>query len=400
MKITKVDIFKVGFPKYPIWKPILCRIYTDEGIYGDGEAAMAYGVASTGAFGMLQDLANLVIGMDPLENEVIWQKMYRSTFWGQNGGGVFTAAMSAIDIALWDIKGKYFNVPVYKLLGGRLRDHLRTYASQLQFGWQKEMKAMFTVDEYVWAAKEAVSQGYDCIKVDFLWFKPEGGAYNDDERTTLLDPKTLATVVERVKAVREAVGPYVDIIMENHSFPDAQSAVQLARAVEPYNIYYFEEPNTPDPHTAKYISEKINIPIANGERIFTRWQYAKFFEQNTLQVAQPDIGTCGGITEVKKICDMAYVYDVAIQIHACGSPLSTAAALHVEASIPNFIIHEHHIVSTTPFNSKLCKHDYQPVNGKFKVPELPGLGNELSDFVLHECEKVTIEKNDSAWRTT
>ncbi|MGI6349126.1 MAG: mandelate racemase/muconate lactonizing enzyme family protein [Eubacteriaceae bacterium] len=397
MKITKIDVFQVSSPDNPVWRPVLCRVYTDKGIYGDGEAAMAYGVASAGAFGMVQELANLVIGMNPLENEVIWQKMYRSTFWGQNGGGVFTAAMSAIDMAVWDIRGKYFNAPLYTLLGGKMRDNLRTYASQLQFGWGDTMKDMLTVDDYVRSAKKAVAEGYDCIKIDFFWYKPEGGRYQEDDQTTLLDPKTLEVVVERVKAVREAVGPYVDIIMENHSLTDAQSAVQLAKAVEPYNIYYFEEPNTPDPHTAQYISEKTNIPIANGERIYTRWQYTKFFEKNTIQVAQPDIGNCGGITEVKKICDLAYIYDVAVQLHACGSPLSTAAALHIEASIPNFIVHEHHIINITPANIRLCKYDYQPVNGKFKVPDLPGLGNELSDYVLKESKKVTIEDNKLAW---
>jgi galactonate dehydratase len=397
LKITKIDVFQVSSPDNPVWRPVLCRVYTDKGIYGDGEAAMAYGVASAGAFGMVQELANLVIGMNPLENEVIWQKMYRSTFWGQNGGGVFTAAMSAIDMAVWDIRGKYFNAPLYTLLGGKMRDNLRTYASQLQFGWGDTMKDMLTVDDYVRSAKKAVAEGYDCIKIDFFWYKPEGGRYQEDDQTTLLDPKTLEVVVERVKAVREAVGPYVDIIMENHSLTDAQSAVQLAKAVEPYNIYYFEEPNTPDPHTAQYISEKTNIPIANGERIYTRWQYTKFFEKNTIQVAQPDIGNCGGITEVKKICDLAYIYDVAVQLHACGSPLSTAAALHIEASIPNFIVHEHHIINITPANIRLCKYDYQPVNGKFKVPDLPGLGNELSDYVLKESKKVTIEDNKLAW---
>lgn len=398
MKITKVDVFQVNLPENPIWKPVLCRVYTDEGLFGDGEAAMAYGVASTGAFGMLQDLANLVIGMNPLENEVIWQKMYRKTFWGQNGGGIFTAAMSAIDIALWDIRGKFFGVPISTLLGGKMRSELRAYASQLQFGWGTETAALTAPKEYARAALDAVKEGYDCIKIDFLSYKPEGGSFTDDERTTLLPPKTVKIVTDRLKAVRDAVGPDVDIIMENHSLPDAQSAVQLARAVEPYNVYYFEEPATPDPHTAKYISEKTNIPIASGERIYTRWQYAKYFQENTLQVAQPDIGNCGGITEVKKICDMAYVYDVSVQIHTCGSPLSTAAALQLEAAIPNFIIHEHHIVNRTQSNIKLCKYDYQPENGRIAVPDRPGLGNELSDFVLNECKKVTIAHNDSAWK--
>lgn len=274
---------------------------------------------------------------------------------------------------------------------------IASYASQLQFGWEETMKDMITTEQYAWAAKRAVAEGYDCIKVDFLWYRPDGKKYSDDERTTLLNPKTIATVVDRVRATREAVGDDVDIIMENHSLTDAQSAVQLAKAVEPFNIFYFEEPNTPDSHTAKYISEKTNIPIANGERIYTRWQYNKFFKNNTIQVAQPDIGTCGGITEVKKVCDLAYIYDVAIQLHVSGSPLSTAAALQVEATIPNFIIHEHHIINITPANIKLCKYDYQPVGGKFKVPELPGLGNEWSDYVLNEAKKVTIESNKLAW---
>ena len=402
MKVTKVDVFYVDDAEAPSIHPVLCRIYTDNGLYGDGEAAMAYGVGATAAFGMVQDLANLIIGMDPLENEKIWDKMYRTTFWGQNGGGVFTAGMSAIDIALWDIKGKFFGVPVYTLLGGKLNDNLRTYASQLQFGWKDTMGAAFSIEDYVAAAKRAVEQGYDAVKVDFFTFRerPELGGFGDKERTTLLTNENLSLVVNRVRAVRETVGPNVDIIIENHSFLDANTAIQLARAVEPYNIFYFEEPNTPDPHTAKRICEKINIPVASGERIYTRWQYAKYFAENSLQIAQPDMGTCGGFTEVKKICDMAYTYDVAIQIHACGSPLSTAASLQMEAAIPNFVIHEHHQCNMVHSHIKLCRYDYQPVNGRFKVPDLPGLGQELSDFVLEDREnvrKVTIDGSKTMW---
>lgn len=398
MRIEKVDVFRVDVASDPMWHPILCRVYTDEGIYGDGEAALAYGTGSRAAFGMVQDLAELVIGMDPLETEVIWNKLYRRTFWGQNGGCVVTAGMSAIDLACWDIRGKYFNAPVYQLLGGKINDNLRTYASQLQFGWRDKMGAMFTTKEYVEASMRALARGYDAIKIDFFTFRPEGGNYTDSDRTTLLPPRMLGEVVERVRAVRDAVGPNVDIIVENHSFLDAQSAVQLARALEPFNIYFFEEPNTPDPQTARYISSKTNIPIANGERIYTRWQFKSFFADGTLQVAQPDLGTCGGITEGKKICDMAYAYDVAVQVHACGSPLCTAAALQLEAVIPNFIIHEHHQVNLCESNIKLCKYDYQPQNGKFKVPDLPGLGNEWSDFVLHETPKVTVVGGGSTWK--
>jgi L-alanine-DL-glutamate epimerase-like enolase superfamily enzyme len=392
MKITHVDVFAPEIKERPVWRPIMCRIYTDEGIYGDGEAALAYGIASPAAFGMIRDLATLIIGMDPLDNEVIWDKLYKSTFWGQNGGPVVFAGMSAIDIALWDIKGKAFQVPVYKLLGGKRRDNLRTYASQLQFGWSDHQEELTTLEEYAEVSKKAVAEGYDAIKIDFFTFAPDTGRrYTAEDCTRLLSPETVKIVTDRVAAVREAVGPGVDIIMENHSRPDAQSAVQLGRAVQQYNIFYFEEPNTPTPKTAKFISEKLNMPIAHGERVYSRWQYAPYFEDQSVQVIQPDLGNCGGLTEGKKICDMAYVYDISVQAHVCASPLSTAVALHLESVIPNFVIHEHHTNNLKQYNKDLCTVDWQPVNGKFKVPEEPGLGCEFTDLVLKTENKVTVK---------
>ena len=389
MKIVKVDVMQLGTDVRPDWRPIVCRIYTDEGIYGDGEAAMAYDVGALGAFGMLQELAKMVIGMDPLDNEVIWDKLYRSTFWGQNGGPVTFSAISAIDIALWDIKGKYFKVPVYKLLGGKKRDNLRCYASQLQFGWGEVRIPARTPEDYAKNAKKAVKEGYDAVKFDFFLYNEEDGFFNDNDRLGLLSKKYLNIVEKRIAAVREAVGPDVDIIMENHSYTDAQSALQLGRMAEKYDIFCFEEPTTPYPKITKYMSDKLNIPIATGERIYSRWQYAQYFENCSVQMIQPDFGNCGGITEGKKICDMAYAYDVGVQGHACGSPLSNVVALHLECVIPNFVIHEHHAVNLTPYNKSYCIYDYQPVNGKYKVPELPGLGNELSELSLIHISEPT-----------
>ncbi len=391
MKIVKVDVMQLGTDVRPDWRPIVCRIYTDEGIYGDGEAAMAYDVGALGAFGMLQELAKMVIGMDPLDNEVIWDKLYRSTFWGQNGGPVTFSAISAIDIALWDIKGKYFKVPVYKLLGGKKRDNLRCYASQLQFGWGEVRIPARSSEDYAKNAKKAVAEGYDAVKFDFFLYDEKDGFFNDNDRLGLLSKKYLNIVEKRIAAVREAVGPDVDIIMENHSYTDAQSALQLGKMAEKYDIFCFEEPTTPYPKITKYMSDKLNIPIATGERIYSRWQYAQYFENCSVQMIQPDFGNCGGITEGKKICDMAYAYDVGVQGHACGSPLSNVVALHLECVIPNFVIHEHHAVNLTPYNKSYCIYDYQPVNGKFKVPELPGLGNELSESAMNNSVKVTIE---------
>lgn len=391
MKITKVDVMQVTGEGFPPWRPIVCRIYTDEGIYGDGEAALAYGVASSGAFGMVKDLAKLIIGMDPLDNEVIWDKLYKTTFWGQNGGPVVFAGISALDIALWDIKGKYFKVPVYKLLGGKKRDNLRCYASQLQFGWGDGFTPMCSAQDYAAVSKKAVADGYDCVKIDFFTFDRDKRMFTQEDSTRLLSPYYVDLVEERVAAVREAIGPSVDIIMENHSNLDAQSAVQLGKRIQKYNIFYYEEPNTPSAKTAKFICDKLEMPIAHGERVYSRWQYAQYFENMSVQVIQPDIGNCGGITEAKKICDMAYVYDVSVQAHVCASPLSTAVALHLECVIPNFVIHEHHVVNLMKKNQDLCIHNYQPVNGKYKVPELPGLGNELSEYALTHCDKVTVK---------
>lgn len=402
MKITKIEVMQfhpiestggASAPmdmRNPAWNPIGCRVYTDEGIYGDGEAAMAYGAGYHGAFGMLRDLSSLVIGMDPMKNELIWEKLYKQTFWGQNGGPVLFAALSALDIAMWDIRGKALNAPLHILLGGKRREQLRTYASQLQFGWDDHICPAFSAQEYANNAKKAVAEGYDAVKVDFFAYDRDGTPFSEEQRTGLLKPYYVDLIEERVAAVREAVGPDVDIIMENHSYLDAQSAIQLGRRVEKYNIFCYEEPNTPSPKTAKYISEKLSMPIASGERIYTRWQYAPYFEDQSLQLIQPDVGSCGGITEVKKICDMAHVYDIGVQVHVCSSPLCTAAALQIESVIPNFVIHEHHVFNLYPHNIRLCKYDYQPVNGKFQVPDLPGNGNEYSDYALTHCDKVTV----------
>lgn len=392
MKITKVEILhlKTNFKKGH-WRPIVCRIYTDAGIYGDGEAALAYGEAQSAAFGILQNFGKLILDMNPLNHEMIWDKLYRTTFWGQNGGPVIFAGISAIDIALWDIKGKYYHAPVYELLGGKRREKLRCYASQLQFGWGPELIPQRTPEDYAREAKKAVADGYDAIKIDFFTFKPDAGNFAPEDRIGLLAPHYRKLVEARVKAVREAIGPDVDLIIENHSYTDAQSSAQLGKLLKKYDIFYYEEPTTPTPQLSKFVHEETGLPVANGERIYTRWQYIEYFKQDAIQVIQPDVGTCGGITEIKKICDMAYVFDVGVQVHACGSPISTAAALQLECVIPNFVIHEHHTYNLSPENIQICKYNYQPEQGYYSVPDLPGIGQELSDWAFKHCDRAVIE---------
>jgi galactonate dehydratase len=395
MKIVSIDVMELRPRKDKNWRPVVCRINTDKGLYGYGEAAMAYGTGASAAFGMIKDLSACIIGMDPLDHEVIWDKLYKGTFWGQNGGPVVYSGISALDIALWDIKGKYFKVPVYKLLGGKKRERLRSYASQLQFRWGDGVVPAFATADYVAAAKHAVSEGYDAIKIDFFTYDRDGRFFSSEDTTRLLNPYYLDLVEERISAVRDAVGPEVDIIIEAHSFTDAQSAIQIGKRAEKYNIFCYEEPTTPSPKITKLVADNVRIPLASGERIFTRWGYAPYFENGSLALIQPDLGTSGGITECKKISDMAYTYDVGVQIHVCASPLSLAASLQVEAAIPNFCIHEHHVINKASFNRELCVHDYQPVDGFMTIPELPGIGNELSEYALETAviETVTTEKS-------
>lgn len=399
MKITSVDIIKTfplantantavgGVP----WCPICVRINTDEGISGFGEIGLAYGNAQTAGFGQGIDFAKCIIGMDPMNSEAVWNKLHRLTFWGMGGGGVILAGISGIDMALWDIKGKALNAPVYQLLGGKTNAKLRAYASQIQFDWGRESHSLVKPEEYAEAARKAMADGFDAVKVDPIGFDLQG-RWMGWSSYGLLRQEQLKVAVERVAAIREAGGPNLDIIIELHSLTDTNTAIQLGRELEQFNCFYLEEPTQPlNPSLFREIASKVNIPLATGERSYSRWGYRQFFEDRSLSIIQPDLGNTGGITEGKKICDMAYVYDIGVQLHICGGPIATAAALQLEAVIPNFVIHELHASALIEENIKLCKYNYQPVNGYFEVPERPGIGQELTEEAIKASEIVTIK---------
>ena len=197
--------------------------------------------------------------------------------------------------------------------------------------------------------------------------------------------------VERIAAAREAGGPDMDIIVEIHSLLDANTAAILGKALEPYRIMYYEEPTMPcNPGVFKHIKERCSLPLATGERSYTRWGFRQFFEDRTLDVIQPDLCNTGGITETKKICDMAQVYDVGVQIHVCGGPIATAAALQLEATIPNFVIHEEHNANLLTKFKNAGKYFYEPKDGFYEVPELPGIGQEMSEQEMATARKVVI----------
>jgi galactonate dehydratase len=320
---------------------------------------------------------------------LLWSRMLRESFWGLGGGPVLYAAMSAIDTALWDIKGKALNVPVYQLLGGKTNDNLRTYASQLQFDWSQDCIKMLTPDDYARAASKAMAEGYDAVKVDPIVYDANGDSSYD--RTKLFTPKQMKLFGDRMRAIRKEVGDDVDIIFEAHSLMGCASAIQMGSIVEEVGCMMYEEPvSYLNSAVHKKVSENVKVPIAGGERLYHRWDARPYFEDQSIDVLQPDVGLCGGFTEAKKVCDYADVYDIRIQAHVCGGPVATAASLQLEAAIPNFLIHEHHTYAIKSWNRELCIQDYQPVNGKFKVPDLPGIGIELNDKIVKRSPHVTI----------
>ena len=315
MKITSVECYlgDKGLGGF-----VTVKVNTDEGISGFGEAGLAYGKCSEAAFGQCQDFARMVLGMDPFNTEEIWEHLHRHTFWGMGGGVVVTSAMAAIDTACWDIKGKALNLPVYKLIGGKTNKNLRAYASQLQFGWRTliekndALTLLYDPKDYYDVVKDAMAEGYDAVKIDPV-FAPleerpmaEVMATQGNQIRGCYREHDLTRSVERIAAAREAGGPDLDIIVEIHSLLDANTAALLGQALEPYRIMYYEEPTMPcNPGVFKHIKERCKLPLATGERSYTRWGFRQFFEDRTLDIIQPDLCNTGGITETKKICDMA-----------------------------------------------------------------------------------------------
>ena len=257
---------------------------------------------------------------------------------------------------------------------------------------------LYDPKDYYRVVKEAVDEGYDAVKIDPVFAPTEPASMGDVMATQGTQIRgcyrehDLKRSVERIAAAREAGGPDMDIIVEIHSLLDANTSAELGKALEPYRIMYYEEPTMPcNADMFKHIKEKSGLPLATGERSYTRWGFRQFFEDRTLNVIQPDLANTGGITETKKICDMAQVYDIGVQIHVCGGPIATAAALQLEATIPNFVIHEEHNANLTSAFVKGGKYYYAPKDGYYTVPELPGIGQEMSDFYIANAKKVVIE---------
>ena len=385
MKITGVKIYQISIGgRYPV----LVQLFTDTGISGLGDAAVAYGAGTTAAAAMVKELAEkFILGKDPFNIEALWSEMYDHTFWAKGGGPIIFAGISAIEQALYDIKGKALNVPVYDLLGGKIRDKARVYAN----GWSFRAN---DPDEYALAAEKVINDGYTAMKL-----YPLSTSLNDAEghirhvSNRSIDRKAEDLTVARVRAVREAVGPEIDLMLDMSAELTTDAIIRIARKVEDQDIMFLEEPVDPfNVEALKKVSEQVQMPIAVGERLYTRYGFRRVMELQAADILQPDIGNTGGIMETKKIAAMAEVYNMRIQPHTCSSPVATAAALQLDACITNFFIQELYPYRI-PEHFQIVDHapELDVKNGFLPISDRPGLGIELVEervkpFLWAQCK--------------
>lgn len=306
MKITDLEVFRMCSPNGDSTNWTFVRIHTDEGIHGVGEGSLQYKDAALEA--ELLDFRKFLIGKDPFQIERIWTSLHRRVTW--TGGAVTISAISAIDLALWDIKGKALGVPVYELVGGASHDRVRIYAN----GW---FVGADGPESYAEKAAAAVAEGYTAIKL--YPFSGTQGA-----RQT-----RLSRGVAVVAAVREAVGPDIEIDIDIRGRMNMWSARRVAQRLEPYDLAWLEEPVMFDNVNAMaQLAREVNVPVSTGEQLYTRWQFRALLEQNAVGIIQPDICHAGGMTELKKIAAMAETYYVMVVPHNSNGPISTVASLH------------------------------------------------------------------------
>ncbi|MBP0623348.1 mandelate racemase/muconate lactonizing enzyme family protein [Cupriavidus consociatus] len=397
MKVTEIEVLDTdlsGRDGMQSWRIVLARVHTDEGITGLGEAAMAYGTGAPAVGPMILSLGErFVLGADPFHTDSIWETMLRRSLWAEAGGSVIFAAMSAIETALWDIKGRALGQPVHRLLGSATPAPLRCYASQLDLGWGENGRSLGSAEQYLDVATRVRAAGYDCVKVNPIKSDEEGKRATG--RHGLFTPKQRDFIRKRMEAVREGLGSGADIIVELNSMTSTAAALQVAELVQDLGVIFIEEPTHPtSDHAHLKMSRRSPVPLATGERLYTRWGFLPYLEAGAVDMIQPDVCITGGIGEAYRIAHLAHTFDVGVQAHVCGSPLATAIALQFEASIPNFVIHEHHAMALRPANRELFEEELQPTAGKFEVPTKPGFGMTLRREAEAAMSKVSVKLSD------
>ena len=345
---------------------VFIKIETDQGISGIGEATLEMKEKTVEA--AVAELKDYLIGKDPRQIEHHFHLIYRDSYW--RAGPVLMSALSAVEMALWDISAKELGVPAYRLLGGKCNDRVKAYAN----AWFAGAK---TPEAFAEKAKEAVARGFQALKWD-----PFGSAYMN------ISAKELDNAMATVGAVRDAVGNEADLLIEGHGRFNVPTACTIARALEPFNPLFFEEPIPPDNLDALAdVRRKSPINIAAGERLYHRCQFRELFEKRAADVIQPDISHAGGLGECKKIAAMAEAYHVAFAPHNPSGPVANAATLQLAACTPNFFLLET-MASDIPWRKDLTTENLVFKDGYFHIPDRPGLGLELNEdaFDAHPYE--------------
>ena len=361
MKITDVKTLVMGTS----WRNLtFVKVETDEGLTGVSEVRMNN---RTDALVAYIDGAKRrhVIGSDPFNTEDLYQRLFRDDY--GRAGEIVATGISVIEIACWDIIGKALNQPVYRLLGGACRDKIKAYAN----GWYRVER---TTEEFHAAAKRVLEKGYRALKFD-----PFGAGYYE------LSYEEKLKSVGLVEAVRDAVGPDVEILVEMHGRFSPYMAIEISAELEKYQPSWVEEPVPPDNIAAlAKASEKINLPVATGERLHNKYEYRELINLQAADILQPDITQTGGFLETKKIAAMGDMCYMTVAPHNVGGPVSTATALHFAACTTNFKIQEHFNDFSEAWVKEAATGCPEVIEGYFSLPDGPGLGMELNEDLIAE----------------
>lgn len=369
MKITAADIYLGRSGKL---KPVLVRLSTDAGITGWGEAGVAYGRGATAAAGMIADVAPLLLGRDPGRIEAFLAEVHDHSFWTKNGGTIVYAAISALEMALWDIQGKALGVPVARLFGGAVHERLRCYAN----GWYE---AAQSPEEFARAVERPLKDGYSALKFYPLGQMVGVNMRHVSHRQITRDQADLA--VARVRAVRDAAGPGVELMLDLSGGVTTAEAIRLCQRFAEFDIHFVEEPVDPgDAAALAEVARAVPMALAAGERHYTREGFRPLLEARAVDILQPDPGNTGGLLETRKIAAMGEAWGMRVAPHVCASPLSTEAALQIGATMPNFAIQElypyfRHHEGWVPFVADPAEARVR--DGWLEPSQAPGLGAEV-----------------------
>ena len=359
MKITDVITLVMGTS----WRNLtFVKVETDEGLTGISEVRMNN---RTDALVAYIDGAKRrhVIGSDPFNTEDLYQRMFRDDY--GRAGEIVATGISVVEIACWDIIGKALNQPVYRLLGGACRDKIKAYAN----GWYRVER---TPEEFHDAAKKVLEKGYKALKFD-----PFGAGYYE------LSYEEKLKSVSLVEAVRDAVGPDVEILVEMHGRFSPYTAIEIAAELEQFKPSWVEEPVPPDNIAAlAKAADKINLPVATGERLHNKYEYRELINLQAADILQPDITQTGGFLETKKIAAMGDMCYMTVAPHNVGGPVSTATALHLAACTTNFKIQEHFNDFSEAWVKEAATGCPEVIDGYFSLPNGPGLGMELNEDLI------------------